>query len=233
MGSSRRRLLIGIAVAALVGLGAGLVIGLTEDDPEPEPSAVTDTTAPEPPASSPPAEDEGDDGRAPADDERLPPPEEDPQGATPGPSGPAPETTDEQAAAGAARAYIAALTRRDGAAVCRRFAPGALSGVDFPEPRSACPATVRASLGFRDPRGRPVWESSAMTDAVSAQVDGDSARVVATVFTEYRDIREPTIEDDIIYLTRRGEQWLIAKASATLYRAIGDTDVPPSVLAPP
>ncbi len=72
-----------------------------------------------------------------------------------------------------------------------------------------------------------------MTDAVSAQVDGDSAKVVATVFTVYADVREPTIEDDIIYLARSGDRWLVAKPSLTLHRAIGDADPPPSVLTPP
>ena len=41
------------------------------------------------------------------------------------------------------------------------------------------------------------------------------------------------MEDDIVYLARVGERWLVAKPSATLYRAVGVADVPPSVLAPP
>jgi hypothetical protein len=72
-----------------------------------------------------------------------------------------------------------------------------------------------------------------MTEDVSAQVDGDSARVVATVFTEYADVREPTIEDDIIHLARSGDRWLVVQPSTTLYRAVGTADVPIEALAPP
>jgi hypothetical protein len=162
----------------------------------------------------------------------LPPSEDDPLGAEPGPSGPPPEDAAEQAAATAARGYVQALDRRTGAAVCGAFAPGALDAVDFPQQRSSCPATLRASLGFRR-RGLPVWQRSQMTDAVSATVNGDSARVVATVFTVYADVREPTIEDDLIYLERDGDRWLIAKPSLTLYRAIGNPDPPASALTPP
>jgi hypothetical protein len=232
--SNRRRTLVVLAVAVLVGAGAGVVIGLAEDD-DPDPGAgsapVAQSTAP---ADDVPAGDEpaGSNGGGDKGEPQLPPEEEDPQGAEPGPSGPAPETTDEQAVASTARGYVQALDRREGASVCGTFVPGALEGLDFPVERSTCPATVEASLGFKR-RGFPVWERSEMTDAVSAQVTGDAARVVATVFTIYADVREPTIEDDLIYLQRSGERWLIAKPSLTLYRAIGDADPPPTALSPP
>jgi hypothetical protein len=230
---NRRRTLVVLAVAVLVGAGAGVVIGLAEDD-DPDPGAgsapVAQSTAP---ADDVPADDEpGSNGGGDKGEPQLPPEEEDPQGAEPGPSGPAPETTDEQAVASTARGYVQALDRREGASVCGTFVPGALEGLDFPVERSTCPATVEASLGFKR-RGFPVWERSEMTDAVSAQVTGDAARVVATVFTIYADVREPTIEDDLIYLQRSGERWLIAKPSLTLYRAIGDADPPPTALSPP
>jgi hypothetical protein len=228
--SSRRRTLIVVAVAAVAGIAAGVAIGLGEDDSDPAPgSAVTGTTTEAEPPPATTGEDSA--GTAPSDDE-LPPPEDDPEGAEPGPSGPPPETSQEEAAATAARGYVQALDRRAGAAVCRGFIPGALDAVEFPEPRGSCPATVNASLGF-ERRGRPVWEGSEMTDAVSANVTGDGAKVVATIFTVYADVREPTIEDDIIFLTNDGDRWLIAKPSLTLYRAIGDADPPPSALSPP
>ena len=230
MTSSRRRTLIVLAVAATAGAGAGIAIGLEEDDgAEPGPSAGSATSPPatHPPAEEPPEPRGQDSGNLP-----LPPPEDDPEGAAPGPSGPPPEDAAEQAAATAARGYIQSLDRRAGASVCGAFAPDALDALDFPEPRSSCPATVRASLGHVR-RGLPVWQHSQMTDAVSAEVNGDSAKVVATVFTVYADVREPTIEDDLIYLERDGNRWLIAKPSLTLYRAIGNPDPPPSALTPP
>jgi hypothetical protein len=232
MSSNRRRTLIVLAVAAVAGVAAGVAIGLVEED-DTDPGAGSAPAAPAPTAEAPPDDAPGGSGD---DNEngqpQLPPEEDDPQGAAPGPSGPAPETTDERAAASAARGYVQALDRRAGAAVCGTFVPGSLDGVDFPVERSSCPATVRASLGFRR-KGFPVWESSEMTDAVSAQVTGDTAKVVATVFTIYADVREPTIEDDIIYLKRSGDRWQITQPSLTFHRAIGDADPPQSALSPP
>jgi hypothetical protein len=126
---------------------------------------------------------------------------------------------------------VQALDRRAGAAVCRAFAPGALDGVRFPDPGPSCAQSVESSLGF-ERRGFPVWEHSQMTGDLSAEVTGDTAKIVATVFTVYADVREPTIEDDIVYLERSGDRWLVAKPSLTLYRAIGDADPPASALSP-
>src|SRR5262245_17631267 len=179
--SSRRHTLIVLAVAAIAVIGAGVAIGLGDDDSEPAPgSAVTNPSTQE---ESPPTATADSAGTAQSDDD-LPPPEDDPEGAEPGPSGPPPETSQEEAAATAARGYIQALDRRAGAAVCRAFVPGALDSIRFPEARGSCPATVKASLGF-ERHGRPVWQGSEMTDAVSAQVTGDTAKVVATIFTVY------------------------------------------------
>jgi hypothetical protein len=228
---SRRRTLATLAAAAIAGTAAGIVIGLAEDDNSGPSAGSSPAGAPADldagPAKLPedaPAED--------ANDIPLLPSEQDPGGAAPGPSGPPPAGADEEAAASAARGYVQALDRRSGAGVCRALAPDALDGLRFPVRRASCPASVEASLGFAR-RGMPVWRHSEMTDAVSAEVTGDAARVVATVFTTYADVREPTIEDDIIQLEREDERWLIVKPSLTLYRAIGDADPPASALAPP
>ncbi len=232
MNSDRRRTMIVLAVAALVGVAAGVTIGLIEGD-DPDPGAGSAPAAPAPSVEAPADDAPGGPGN---DNEngqpQLPPEEDDPQGAEPGPTGPAPETTDERAAASAARGYVQALDRRAGAALCGTFVPGSLDNVDFPVERSSCAAAVKASLGF-ERKGFPVWESSEMTDAVTARVTGDTAKVVATVFTVYSDVREPTIEDDIVYLQRSGDRWQIAQPSLTFHRAIGDADPPPSVLFPP
>ena len=57
--------------------------------------------------------------------------------------------------------------------------------------------------------------------------------MVATVVTQFADRSEATVVDDIIYLVREGDGWLIAKPSSTLNQAIGIADVPASLLAPP
>ncbi len=99
--------------------------------------------------------------------------------------------------------------------------------------RGDCAASVTASIGYRDPRGLPVWEGATVPNVRVSELDAPSATVVATVVTRFADRDEDSVEDDVVYLTRAGDRWLIAKPSATLYRAVGISDVPPSVLSPP
>ncbi len=131
------------------------------------------------------------------------------------------------------RAYVSALDHRDGARVCRRFAPGALSSIRLPRHRAGCGSSVSASIGYRDPRGYPVYEGSRVARIASVSIDGLSGRVVATTVTRFAGEREPSIEDDVVYLRRIAGRWLISKPSAALYRAIGVGDIPPRALAPP
>jgi hypothetical protein len=219
-----------VIATALIGLGIGLAVGIFENDDPPPQTTAAEATGGE-------IDVEPDDGEGGAGGGRnkpdLPPPEEDPEGLEPGPSGPAPSSDDELTAAGAARGYVEAINDRDGRDVCGAFAPGGLGTLDLPAERGNCPASIEASLGYRGKKGQPIWKTSEMTEDVSAQIDGDAARVVATVFTEYADVREPTIEDDIIYLARSGDRWLVVQPSTTLYRAVGTADVPLEALAPP
>jgi hypothetical protein len=220
-----------IVAVALIGLGVGLALGLFEDD-DPVPVTTAAKTTGDEIALQPNDESEGNDGGK-GSEPNLPPAEVDPEGLEPGPSGPIPSSEDETAAADAARAYVEAIDDRDGRKVCNSFAPNGIDTLKLPAERGSCPTSLEASLGFKSKDGQPVWDRSEMTQDISAQTDGDSARVVATVFTEYADVREPTIEDDIIYLTRSGDRWLVAKPSTTLYRAVGIADIPLAVLKPP
>jgi hypothetical protein len=137
----------------------------------------------------------------------------------------------EEAAQRAVRTYIGALNAKDGETLCSLLAPKALDEVELPLRRGSCPASMSASIGYRDPRGLPVWESTEIT-GLRVEIAGESAKAVVGVVSEFAD-REPSIEDDIVYLTRNGPRWLLAKPSATLYRAVGIADVPVSVLSPP
>lgn len=141
----------------------------------------------------------------------------------------------ERQAEATVREYVAALDARDGAGACALLAPGALEGFELPEPRGGCAPSLEASIGYRDPRGLPVWAGARVAAVRSIEVAGDAAgaKVVATVITRFADRDEPSIEDDVLYLTRSGGPWLVAKPSATLYRAVGIAEVPPSVLSPP
>ena len=129
-------------------------------------------------------------------------------------------------------AYVGGLDARNGRAVCELFVPGALGSVKFPRERGSCPATLRASIGYADPRGLPVWEGAKVA-SLKTKVSRNDARAVVTVVTRFADRNQPSVEDDVIYLARSGRLWKIAKPSATLYRAVGIADVPPSVLSPP
>jgi hypothetical protein len=134
---------------------------------------------------------------------------------------------------GVVRAYVAALNASDGTRACALFVPGALSTVHFPVDRGGCASSLSASIGYRDPRGFPVYDSSRVARVPGVTIDGSDARVTATIVTRFAGNREPSVEDDVIYLRRVGSRWLIAKPSATLYRAIGVGNIPPQVIAPP
>jgi hypothetical protein len=154
-------------------------------------------------------------------------------------TGPAETATDdprvnalEHEAAATVRDYVAALNARDGAAVCELLVPGAIDTVDLPVERGSCAASLDASIGYRDPRGLPVWAGSKIR-GLRVEVNDPSARVVAHITTAFADRDQPSFEDDIVYLTRSGRGWLVTKPSATLYRAVGIADVPLAVLSPP
>jgi hypothetical protein len=131
------------------------------------------------------------------------------------------------------RAYVTALNARDGERACGLFVSGALSELRFPRDRGTCARSLSASVGYRDPRGFPVYLRSRVARIPAVVIEGSSARVTATTVTQFADNREPSVEDDVIYLRRQGGAWRIAKPSATLYRAIGVGNIPPQVLAPP
>ena len=232
METSRFRAIVAIVSAALVGLGVGLATGIFEED-DPAPQEASSPGATEAPVEAGPGAEGSPRNKGGDSEPDLPPTEDDPEGLEPGPSGPAPSSAEETDAADAARAYIEAIDDRDGRELCNSLEPDGLDSLDLPAVRRSCPASLEASIGFRSKNGQPVWSRSEMTQDVSAQVEGDSARVVATVFTEYADVREPTIEDDIIYLSSASGRWLVVKPSATLYRAVGIAEIPLAAFEPP
>jgi hypothetical protein len=149
-------------------------------------------------------------------------------------SSPAPRLDPSQReVAATARAYVEALNARDGGRACGLFVAGALSQVDFPRDGGSCAASLSASIGYRDPRGFPVYEASRIGRIASVSIEGSQARLVATTVTQFAGDREPSVEDDLIYLRSEDGRWLIVKPSAMLYRAIGVGDIPPQVLSPP
>ncbi len=133
------------------------------------------------------------------------------------------------------RAYVTAIDRRDGRAACDLFAPEALRGIRLPKPGGGCAHAVQASIGF-SANGEAAWQRTEIRRIGPVELDPQhpgEARVRATVVHRFNHHREPSIEDDLIYLRQRAGRWLVAKPSSTFYRAIGTQNVPLSALAPP
>jgi hypothetical protein len=198
-----------VVIAAAAAAGAIGVLALTGGDDD-EPGAPGTTAAPAPTATV-------------EEPETTPSEAENEMGGT---------SEEERQVERVVRTYIEALNVRDGRRVCE-LVPGVSEELDLPVQRPSCEASVRASIGYRDPRGFPVWKSSEVSRVRSIVVEGSSARVSATVITLFADRGEPSIEDDTIYLRERRHRWRLAKPSATIYRAVGYPDVPPEVLQPP
>jgi hypothetical protein len=135
-------------------------------------------------------------------------------------------------AAATVKDYVAALDAGDGERVCSLFLPGALEGLKLPKSSGGCGTSMSASIGYADPRGSPVFAGSTLEAVRSVVIDGSLARVTATIRSTFSD-REPSIEDDVIYLREAAGDWRLVQPSATLYFAIGAREVPLSALAPP
>jgi hypothetical protein len=142
---------------------------------------------------------------------------------TPAPTGPRPAST--------VRAYVAALSSGNGKRVCGLFAPGALDEIKLPKANPKCDVALDRSIGYHDPKGPPAFKS-AMVRRVKVEQKGARAKVVATVVTRYVSQRQPSIDDDIVYMKRSRAGWLILQPSATLYRAVG-LEPPVSALKAP
>jgi hypothetical protein len=93
--------------------------------------------------------------------------------------------------------------------------------------------SLRASVGTRPAGGGPAWKRTRVVEIGAVSVEGGGARATATILHRFRDRRQPSIEEDVIYLERRGGRWLLAKPSATFYRAVGYADPPLRALTPP
>jgi hypothetical protein len=159
-----------------------------------------------------------------------------PLGREPGPAGPEEEKPSrseeiEADVESAVKRYVNAVSDHDGVLLCGTVDD--VADMDLPVRRPSCAESVTESIGYRDPRGFPVFDGAVVTGKPRIEVGDRQARAVATVITEFADRDEPSVEDDVIYLVRRAGEWVIAKPSSTLYRAIGVSDVPPDVLEPP
>ena len=143
------------------------------------------------------------------------------------------EGADRAAATATVRSYIATLDDRDAARVCALFAPGALPLGDLPRRRGGCRASLRASIGSRPAGGGPAWRRTEIVEVKPEAIGAGRARLTTTVTHRFSDRRYVSVEDDVIYLERAGGRWLLAKPSATFYRAVGYAQPPLRAFSPP
>jgi hypothetical protein len=140
---------------------------------------------------------------------------------------------DEEVVTQTVRSYVDALDRHDARLVCELFAPGALRLPELPVRRGGCASSLAASIGHRPPGGTPAWRRTTIAEIRAVSVEGIGARVTASVVHRFADRKYTSVEDDVIYLRPAGERWLLAKPSATLYRAVGYPEPPLSAFTPP
>jgi hypothetical protein len=140
---------------------------------------------------------------------------------------------DEVAVRAAVTAYVDGLNRHDGAAVCALAAPGAIPLDELPAARAGCAASLDASIGTRPQQGGPAWKRTRIIELTTVSVGPERARVTATVMHRFSDRGYRSVEEDVIYLERSGDRWLLAKPSGTLYRAVGYPEPPLRALTPP
>jgi hypothetical protein len=207
MRALRQRRFLFAALPVVVAAGVVALVVALADDEETRPSSVDAPSAePTPQSSSEADQAEGTDVGGSADEREI---------------------------VRTAREYVAAVDAGDGAQVCGLLAPGAIGAFELPRRRGGCADSVSASIGYRDPRGFPVFESARIDSIGDVAIGGEQARVTATIVTAFADRDQPSIEDDVVYLVDVGGEWRIAKPSAVLYRAVGKPDVPLEAVAPP
>lgn len=125
----------------------------------------------------------------------------------------------------AVRRYVAALNARRGDAVCARFAA---------QGRPQCERLARRGIGSGGAGGTPAWKRTTIRELESVAVGEETARVTATVTHDFADRAYVSLEEDVIYLVLGpGGEWLLAKPSGSLYRAVGFPEPPLRALTPP
>ena len=209
---ARRMWVLAVPVVAAVVAAVAVVLVSGGDDGGEDAAEVTPEPAPEFPA---PLEGKGSAG-----------------GGSAGGGAAAGENAERQVVR-AAREYLEGIDARDGKRVCAVLAPGAIENIELPRERAGCETSLDASIGYRDPRGFPVFDRSRVGSVKDVTVGAGEARVTVTVVTRFADRDQPSIEDDLIYLVEIGREWRVVKPSATLYRAVGKPEAPPEAIAPP
>jgi hypothetical protein len=199
-----------LAPVALIGLA--LALGACGSDEE---STTEPASGPEAPLEGPAATEAA------------------PEAAAEGPPVEELSKSDREAVRAVVNSYVAGLNAHDAPAVCALFEPEALQLDELPVEREDCTTSLAASIGRRPPRGGPAWKRSRIEEVTAVSVGEQRARVTATVVHDFSDRKQPSIEEDVIYLDRDDDRWLLVKPSPTLYRAVGYPEPPLRAFTPP
>jgi hypothetical protein len=218
-----------LSIAVLVGIAVGLP-ACGSDDNEAESGPTEAPVVETGPAIVPPeATETGSEEHV----EEGPAAEASPEAQATGPETSELAGIDEEVVTQTVRFYIDALDRHDARLVCELLEPGALRLKELPVRRGGCANSLSASIGHRRPGGTPAWKRTTIAEIRAVSVEGVGARVTASVVHRFADRNYTSVEDDVIYLRPAGERWLLAKPSATLYRAVGYPEPPLRAFTPP
>jgi hypothetical protein len=224
-------IVIAVAALALAGCGGGSDDGKTTTKAGGATTATASTgviTGKLPPGAVEPADPAEEQAEGPAATEASP------EAGAEGPEASGELSGEDRTTAVAAVTdYIRALDRHDGARVCALLAPGALDLGALPRRRGGCTPSLRASIGTPPRGGGPAWRKTTLVAVKPEDLGDHRARISATVTHHFSDRKYVSVEDDVIYLQRLGGRWLLAKPSATLYRAVGYPEPPLDAFTPP
>ena len=224
-------ILIAMAALALAGCGGGSGDGKTTTKASGATTATGSTgvvTGKLPPGAVEPADPAEEQAEGPAATEASP------EAGAEGPEASGELSGEDRTTAVAAVSdYIRALDRHDAARVCALLMPGALNLGQLPKRRGGCRPSLAASIGTRPRGGGPAWRKTTLVAVKPEDLGDDRARISATVTHHFSDRKYVSVEDDVIYLQRVGGRWLLAKPSATLYRAVGYPEPPLDAFTPP
>lgn len=224
-------ILIAVAALALAGCGGGSGDGKTTTKAGGATTATASTgvvTGKLPPGAVEPADPAEEQAEGPAATEASP------EAGAEGPEASGELSGEDRTTAVAAVTdYIRALDRHDGARVCALLLPGALNLGQLPKRRGGCRPSLAASIGTPPRGGGPAWRKTTLVAVKPEDLGDHRARISATVTHHFSDRKYVSVEDDVIYLQRLGGRWLLAKPSATLYRAVGYESPPLGAFTPP
>ena len=141
--------------------------------------------------------------------------------------------SDRAAVTSVVREYVAALNGGNAGRVCGLIERGSLDLDELPRRAGGCRGSVGGSIGTSPRGGGPAWRRTQIVEVKPERLDDDRARITATVTHRFSDRKYVSVEDDVIYLERVSGQWLLAKPSATFYRAVGYAQPPLRAFTPP